>query len=178
MPEEEIAWSGGGAARQRRGCSCRRPGPRGAVLARGWRLALRSARVGESWARGAWVSVASGGSGVEEGHVEVDAVAPDGHGLERDGGDEAQGAGAVGERTDGARAALDLAVEALEAVVRADAHPMLLGEREVLGGGVEAALEALDGLGELLGEAVAEAAQRLLGGVEAVGVEHGDHLTG
>ena len=34
---------------------------------------------------------------VEQGHVEVDAVAPDGGRLQRDGGDEPQRAGAIGE---------------------------------------------------------------------------------
>ena len=88
----------------------------------------------------------------EQGHVEVDAVAPDARDLESDGGDEAQRARAVGEGTDGARAAFDLAVQALEAVGCADAHVMRLWEGEVRGRVVETALEALDGLRELLGE--------------------------
>src|ERR1700760_4505564 len=77
----------------------------------------------------------------KQGHVEVDAVAPDTRDLEGDGGDEAERAGAVGEGADGARAAFDLAVQALEAVGRADAQAMGLGEREVRGGVGEAALE-------------------------------------
>src|SRR5215208_5756259 len=106
MPEGGIAWSGGGAARQRRGCRYRRPSPRGAVLARGWRLALRSALDGESWARRSRVNPRSGGTRREQGHVEVDAVSPDRDRLQGDGGDESQGTGAVGERADGAGAAL------------------------------------------------------------------------
>ena len=88
----------------------------------------------------------------EQGHVEVDAVAPDAGHLDGDGGDETQRARAVGEGADGPRAAFDLAVQALEAVRRADARAVCLGEGEVRGRVVEAALETLDRLGELLEE--------------------------
>src|SRR5215208_6492817 len=155
MPEGGTARVGDGSARLRPWHPHERRGPRGAVLARGGRrLALRSAR----------------------GDVEVDAVAPDGHRLHCDSGDQPQGAGAVGEGADGAGAALDLAVEALEAVAGADANPVCLGERVVRGAVDEAAVEAGDRLRELRSEAVAEAAELLLSCVESLGVQHGDQL--
>src|SRR5690606_27513601 len=88
----------------------------------------------------------------EQRHVEVDAVAPDGRHLERDCGDEAQRARAVWESADGARAAFDLAMYALEPVCRADTRPVLLGKRVVRRRVGEAAFEALDGLRALLRE--------------------------
>src|SRR3990167_2683399 len=88
----------------------------------------------------------------EQGHVEVDAVVPDARDLEGDRGDEAERARAVGEGADGAGSAFDLAMEALEAVRRAEAHPVRFREGEVGGGVSEPALETGDGLGELLAE--------------------------
>ena len=67
-----------------------------------------------------------GGSGF---HVEIDfAFEPFFIGLGEQGGDQAQAGGGVGEDRSDAGATLDLPVDALQAVGRAQAHPMNGGE--------------------------------------------------
>src|SRR4051812_12822444 len=119
---------------------------------------------GESWATGC--SRLGGVVLVKKRHVEVDAVVPDARRLQRDGGDESQCAGSVGECANGPCSPLDLPVEAFEAVGRADAHPVLLGERVVRSRVGEAALEARDGFWEFRPEPRGEAAQASLRGLE------------
>src|SRR5574342_1016427 len=86
---------------------------------------------------------------LQQRHVEIATVGPDRADLERDGGDESERARAIRERADCSRAALDLAVQSLEAVGRADPGPVLARERVELRRCGEAVVKALHRLGHL-----------------------------
>lgn len=122
-------------------------------------------------------SLGRGGGGWrgEQRHVEVPAVGPDAGDLGGDGDDEAESARAVGEGSDGTGAPLHLAVEAFEAVRRADARPVLLRERVELRAGGEAVFEAGECFGDLRAEAGAEDREALPRLVEVGRIEHGAH---
>jgi hypothetical protein len=96
----------------------------------------------------------------EESHVEVPAICPDGGGIDSDGGREAQSGRAIWEGASGSEATLGLAVEAFEAIVRADARPVFFGKGEVACSGEESVLEAFECLWGLTSEPCGEGCSR------------------
>ena len=91
--------------------------------------------------------------------------------MQHDGGHEAQSTGAIRECPNGARASLDLDVQAFDAVRRTNSLPVFLRKSEVASRRRKAVLEALDGLGDLFGPALFELGGGLLGILEALALE-------
>ena len=82
-------------------------------------------------------------------------------GLEGDGSDEPQGAVAIREGADAPSAPLDLAVQSLKAIGRADPRPMFSREGVELRGCAEPLLKAAESLGDLPAEALGEVVETL-----------------
>lgn len=108
---------------------------------------------------------------LQEGHVEVATLAPDGRDLRRDGRHEAQCTVAVREGADGSDAALEFGVEALQSIVGSDPRPVSM--REVIEPccGSKAILQTRYSLGKLSTEPVGKRVEGLVGKLAATGLE-------
>ena len=98
--------------------------------------------------------------------------------MQDDGGDEAQSAGPVGERADGAGTPLDLDMESLDAIGSSDSFPVLLRKREVARRSRKAVLETLDGLRNLFHPTLFKLGLGFLGVDKALALEDGREFVG